>query len=118
MQRIVLKSKIHNATITQVNLKYEGSLTIDEQLLEKADIAENERVQVVNCNNGTRLETYVITGEKGSGIIGLNGPAARLGNVGDIIHIITYAIVSEKELESFRPKVIILDKNNKIAVKK
>ena len=110
MQRIVMKSKIHNAQVTQVNLHYEGSITIDEQLMAEADIIEGERVQVVNINNGARLETYVIQGEKGSGIIGLNGPAARLAVEGDIIHIITYALLDEVELRSFEPIVIILEK--------
>ena len=113
-QRIVLKSKINNAVVTQVNLQYEGSLTIDGYLMAEADIVQNERVQVVNINNGARFETYVITGGKGSGIIGLNGPAARLGNKVDRIHIITYAFVNEEELKSFKPAVIILDENNKI----
>lgn len=114
MQRIVMKSKIHNAEVTQVNLHYEGSITIDEQLMAEADIIEGERVQVVNINNGARMETYVIKGEKGSGIIGLNGPAARLAVEGDIIHIITYAVIDDVELRSFEPTVIILGENNKV----
>ena len=118
MQRTLLKSKIHNARVTHANLYYEGSITIDEYLMEKADIAEHEQVQVVNCNNGARFETYVIKGERVSGIICLNGPAARLGNVSDTVHILTYATVSEDEREFFKPVVLILDEKNTIAVEK
>ena len=116
--RIMLKSKIHNALVTQVDLKYDGSLTIDENLMLEADIIENERVQVVNVNNGARFETYVIKGDKNSGIMGLNGPAARLGQVGDIIHILAYTIISDEELHNFEPINIILDKNNWVNRKK
>ena len=118
MQRILLKSKIHNARETHANLFYEGSITIDENLMEKADIVEHEQVQVVNCNNGARFETYVIKGERGSGMICLNGPAARLGNVGDTVHILTYAVVSEEEREFFKPVVLVLSDRNSIVEEK
>jgi aspartate 1-decarboxylase len=118
MRRILLKSKIHNATVTQSNLYYEGSITIDSDLLEEADMIANERVQVVNIDNGERFETYIILGEAGTGIIGLNGPAARLGMKGDKIHILTYTTISDDELDSFHPRVIILDENNKIKSRK
>ena len=118
MRRIILKSKIHNAGVTQSNLYYSGSITIDESLMEKSNIVENERVQVVNVNNGARFETYVIKGKRGSGEICLNGPAARLGVENDTIHILTYATVSEEELEKFKPVLIILDEKNEIVEEK
>ena len=118
MQRILLKSKIHNARVTQSNLCYEGSITIDEYLMERADIIEYERVQVVNCNNGARFETYVIKGEKGSGIIGLNGPAARLGQENDTVHILSYASIAEEERQNYSPVLLILGEKNKIVEKK
>ena len=114
MFRIMMKSKIHSARITQANLLYEGSITIDEDLMEKADILLNERVQVVNVNNGARFETYVIKGERGSGSICLNGPAARLGTEHDVIHIISYAHVDESERDDFHSTVIILHEDNTI----
>ncbi len=117
MRRVMLKSKIHNAVVTQTELTYAGSITIDSKLLEESDIIENERVQVVNLNNGARFETYVIKGEKGTGMICLNGPAARLSAVGDLIHIISYAYVSEEELQDYKSFVIILNDNNEIIQK-
>jgi aspartate 1-decarboxylase len=92
-----MKSKIHNATITEANVNYEGSITIDEDIMEKADMVVNEKVQVVNMNNGNRLETYVIKGKKGSKVICMNGPAALLCKKGERVHIISYALVDEKE---------------------
>jgi aspartate 1-decarboxylase len=106
-----MKSKIHNATVTQANLNYEGSITIDEELMEKADLVKGERVQIVNLNNSERLETYVIVGEKGSGVVGMNGPAALKCKKGDKIHIISYVMVDNGEVKE---KVIILDDKNKI----
>ena len=97
MQITVLKSKISYATITDTELYYVGSITIDEDIMESANIRENERVQVVNLNNGERLETYVIKGERGSKVFALNGPAARKGMVGDSIFILTYAVIDESE---------------------
>ena len=109
-----MKSKIHNATITQAKLNYEGSITIDQDLMEKADIVEGERVQIVNLNNGERLETYTIIGERGSGIIGMNGPAALKCKEGNKVHIISYVIVDDKERKDIKEKVIILKEGNKI----
>ena len=114
MYRIMLKSKIHRATITQADLNYEGSLTIDQDLLDRADILMHEKVAVVNINNGARFETYVIPGERGSGIICLNGAAARLGEVGDKVIIISYANMTTEELKNLNAdKVVdqIKDKN-------
>ncbi len=109
-----LKSKIHSATITEANLHYMGSITIDEALLDAAHILPNEKVQVVNNNNGNRLETYVIKGERNSGIICLNGAAARMAQPGDKVIIITYAMMTEEEFQTFTPTVIIVDDNNRI----
>ncbi|HEY9362940.1 MAG TPA: aspartate 1-decarboxylase [Chitinophagaceae bacterium] len=114
MQIQILKSKIHRAVITEANLHYVGSLTLDEDLMEAANIIENEKVQVVNVNNGERLETYVITGKRGSGICCLNGPAARRGMTGDTIVIITYALMDFEEAKQFKPWVIFPKEGNKI----
>ena len=105
----VVKSKIHNVTVTEANLKYIGSITIDEDLMLAANIIENEKVQVVNNNNGERLETYVIKGTKGSGVICLNGAAARLAQPGDIIIIIAYGFMDFEEAKKFKPKFIFPD---------
>jgi len=108
------KSKIHRARVTQAELYYQGSLTIDSDLLDAADILPYERVQVCNVNNGERFETYAIPGKRRSGIICLNGAAARLGSVGDEIIIITYGTFNEEELKHFIPNVVLVDKDNKI----
>lgn len=108
------KGKIHGATVTEANLNYMGSITIDETLLEAAGIRPNEKVQVVNNNNGSRLETYVIKGVRDSGVICLNGAAARLVQPGDKVIIITYAMMTEEEAQDFAPKVVMVDGNNKI----
>jgi aspartate 1-decarboxylase len=108
------KSKIHRASVTQAELHYEGSLTVDSDLLDAADIIPYERVQVCNINNGERFETYIIPGKRRTGVICLNGAAARLGSVGDELIIITYATFTEEELKNYKPTVIILDKKNKI----
>jgi aspartate 1-decarboxylase len=108
------KSKIHRAVVTEANLYYEGSLTVDSDLLDAADILPYERVQVVNVNNGERFETYAIPGKRRSGIICLNGAAARLGHIKDEIIIITYGTYSPEELKTYKPTVILLDKENKI----
>ena len=105
----VVKSKIHKVSVTEANLQYVGSITIDEDLMEAADILENEKVQVVNINNGERLETYVIKGERGSGSVCLNGPAARKAAVGDVIIIISYASIDYKEAKTFKPRLIFPD---------
>lgn len=105
----VVKSKLHRVTITEANLNYVGSLTIDEDLMDAANLIENEKVQVVNINNGERLETYVITGERGSGVICMNGAAARKVQVGDIIIIISYASMDFEEAKTFQPSIIFPD---------
>lgn len=110
----VYKSKIHRAVVTEANLNYVGSITIDEALMEAAGIIEGERVQIVNNNNGERLETYVITGERGSGMICLNGAAARTAQIGDILIIIAYAWMTPDELKDFTPKTVFPDQHNKI----
>lgn len=114
MLRYMCKSKIHRATVTEANLKYMGSITIDKRLLKAADILAYERVQVVNLNNGTRFETYVLEGKAGSGVICLNGPAARWGEVGDEVIIISYALMREEELKNFKARIIFVDKKNRI----
>lgn len=114
MIRTFLKSKIHRASVTQADLNYEGSLTVDSKLLEKADILVHEKVSVVNINNGARFETYVIPGSPGSGIICLNGAAARLGEVGDKVIIISYAEMTTEEYSLYSPKVLLLDDDNQI----
>ncbi|MDX2444747.1 MAG: aspartate 1-decarboxylase [Bacteroidales bacterium] len=111
----VVKSKIHKVTVTEANLQYVGSITIDENLMDAARIIENEKVQVVNINNGERLETYVIKGERGSGDICLNGAAARKAAVGDVIILITYAMMDLEEAKSFKPTLLFPDTlSNKI----
>lgn len=105
----VVKSKLHRVTITEADLNYVGSLTIDEDLMDAANLIENEKVQVVNINNGERLETYVITGERGSGVICMNGAAARKVQVGDIIIIISYATMEFEEAKTFKPSIIFPD---------
>ncbi|MBQ4898432.1 aspartate 1-decarboxylase [Paenibacillus sp. Marseille-P2973] len=112
MYRTMMKSKIHRATVTEANLNYIGSITIDESLMESADLLENEKVQIVNNNNGARLETYVIPGPRGSGVICLNGAAARLVQPGDQVIIISYAQMSPEELRSHMPTVVFVDENN------
>lgn len=110
----LLKAKIHCATVTEANLQYMGSITIDEELMKAANILPNERVQVVNNNNGERLETYVIKGTPGSGVICLNGAAARLVQPKDIVIIMAYAMMEEKEAKAYTPIVIMVDQENKI----
>ncbi len=110
----VKKSKIHRATVTEANLNYMGSVSIDEDLLEAANIYEGERVQVLNINNGQRLETYVIKGERGSGIISINGAAARKMGAGDKVIIISYAFIDPEEHKDFRSVNVFPDDNNKI----
>lgn len=114
MLRVVCRSKLHRATVTETNLEYEGSITIDRELLVKAGIAPYEMVQVVNINNGARFETYVMEGEAGSGVICLNGAAARLAVPGDRIIIIAYGMVTEEEMKGFQPRIIQLDEANRI----
>ncbi|MCL6602347.1 MAG: aspartate 1-decarboxylase [Paenibacillus sp.] len=113
MYRHMMKSKIHRATVTEANLNYVGSITIDEDLMEAADLLENEKVQIVDNNNGSRLETYVIPGPRGSGVICLNGAAARLVHPGDTVIIISYAMLSTEELIAHKPTVVFVDDHNK-----
>lgn len=110
----VLKSKIHRAVITEANLNYVGSITIDEDLMDAANLIANEKVQVVNVNNGERLETYVIKGKRGSGVICMNGPAARLVAVGDVVIIISYATMEFEEAKKFSPTAIFPKEGNKL----
>ncbi|SMC24263.1 L-aspartate 1-decarboxylase [Desulfacinum hydrothermale DSM 13146] len=112
MRRIMLKSKLHRARVTEANLEYEGSLTIDENLMKMADILPFEQVKVYNVSNGARFETYAITGPAGQGDICLNGAAARMGAPGDLIIIATYAEYDEKELRDHQPQVVLLDGTN------
>jgi aspartate 1-decarboxylase len=114
MQIEILKSKIHRAVITEANLQYMGSLTLDEDLMEAAHIVENEKIQVVNVNNGERIETYVIKGKRGSGTVCLNGPAARKGAVGDVVIIISYALISMDEAKNFQPYIVFPKEGNKV----
>ncbi len=110
----LLKSKIHRAHITEANLYYEGSVTIDEKLMQAANIIEGEKVEVFNLNNGHRLETYAIKGKVGSGVICLNGPASRGACVGDEVVIVSYALAEEQELKNIKPKIIKVDARNQI----
>src|SRR5277367_2847504 len=110
----ILKSKIHRVKITQAELHYVGSITIDEALMEAANLIEGEKVQVVNINNGERLETYVIKGERNSGVICLNGPAARKAQVGDIVIVISYASMEMEEAKKFKPALVFPTPDNKL----
>lgn len=114
MFRNMMNGKIHRATVTEANLNYVGSITIDEDLLDAVGMIANEKVQIVNNNNGARLETYIIPGERGSGVICLNGAAARLVQKGDIVIIISYALVAEEMVATHKPKVAIMDEDNRI----
>ena len=115
MLRVMCSSKIHGATVTQTELQYEGSITIPADLMEAADLLPGERVQVLNLNNGSRIETYVIEGPAGSGNVCLNGPAAREAYLGDAIHILSYAMMDEQEAHACRMKVVHVDENNHLA---
>lgn len=114
MKRVMFKSKLHRAHVTQAELYYEGSITIDSELMETANILEYEKVQVVNVNNGHRFETYALKGEAGSRTICLNGAAARLGHVGDEVIIITYAEYTEDEVRSHKPTIVLVDEHNDV----
>ncbi len=117
MERIMFKSKIHRASITQADLNYEGSLTVDEELMEAANMLTYEKISIVNINNGERIETYLIAGERGSRTICLNGAAARRGAVGDRIIIISYANMTEEEAIKHKPTVVLVDEHNNIVDK-
>jgi len=110
----MLVAKIHNAVVTDCQLNYGGSITIDEELMERAGLFVSQRVSVLNLNNGARFETFVIKGKRGSGEVVLNGPAARLGQVGDRIHILAYALADESELSSGRSRILYLDEKNRV----
>ncbi|MBN1252504.1 MAG: aspartate 1-decarboxylase [Bacteroidales bacterium] len=112
----LVKSKIHKVSVTEANLQYVGSITIDEDLMDASNIIENEKVQVVNVNNGERIETYVIKGERGSGMICLNGPAARRVAVGDIVIIIAYATMDFEEAKSFKPRFVFPDSETNMLI--
>ena len=112
--RVMLKSKIHRARVTQANIDYEGSVSIDERLMEAADILPYEQVQVLNANNGARFETYAIEAEPDSGEIGIQGPAAHLASVGDIVIILTYRQVEEEEAHNYHPTLVYVDEKNAI----
>jgi aspartate 1-decarboxylase len=112
----VLKSKIHRAKITQAELHYVGSITLDPNLMDAANLIEGEKVQVLNVNNGERLETYVITGERGSGMVCINGPAARKMHVGDLVIVVSYATMDFEEAKQFKPWVIFPDAENHLTI--
>lgn len=114
MQIEILKSKVHRAIITEANLNYVGSLTLDEDLMDAANMIENEKITVVNTNNGERLETYLIKGKRGSGVVCLNGPAARKGNEGDVVIIISYAQMDFEDAKSFKPALVFPKEGNKL----
>jgi aspartate 1-decarboxylase len=114
MFRTMMSGKIHRATVTEANLNYVGSITIDQDILDNVGMLPNEKVQIVNNNNGARLETYIIPGERGSGVFCLNGAAARLVQPGDVIIVISYKMVPEEKVHTHVPKVAIMDENNKI----
>jgi aspartate 1-decarboxylase len=114
MYRTMLKSKLHRATVTQANLHYVGSITIDADLMDAADLLPGEQVAVVDVTNGARLETYVIGGERGSGVIGINGAAAHLVHAGDLVIIISYAALPDAESKAYEPKVVFVDAQNRM----
>ncbi|MFD2445829.1 aspartate 1-decarboxylase [Bacillus sp. CGMCC 1.16607] len=114
MFRTMMNGKIHRARVTEADLNYVGSITIDQDILDAVGMVANEKVQIVNNNNGSRFETYIIPGERGSGVICVNGAAARLVQKGDVVIIISYVLVAEEKIESHKPKVAIMDENNQI----
>lgn len=114
MFRTLMNAKIHRARVTEANLNYIGSITIDADILDAVGMVANEKVQIVNNNNGARFETYIIPGERGSGVFCLNGAAARLVQKGDVIIVISYALVPEEKIAEHRPKIAIMDENNRI----
>jgi aspartate 1-decarboxylase len=112
--RIMMKSKIHRATVTQADLDYVGSVTLDAALMEAADLLEGEQVAIVDITNGARIETYVIPGERGSGVIGINGAAAHLVHPGDLVIIMSYAVLSDEEARALNPRVVHVDEKNRV----
>lgn len=117
MQRFILRAKLHRLKVTDRNIEYEGSLTIDSDLLCAADIAAGEKVQVVDVNNGARFETYILEGKPGSGQVCLNGAAARLAEIGDLIIVIAYGLVDDGEISKVKPRVVLVGEGNKIRKK-
>ncbi|AMY22169.1 aspartate 1-decarboxylase [Rhodococcoides fascians] len=113
MFRTMMKSKIHRATVTHADLHYVGSVTVDQELMEAADLLEGEQITIVDIDNGARLETYVITGERGSGVIGINGAAAHLVNPGDLVILIAYGVMNEQEVADYAPRVVFVDDKNR-----
>ena len=114
MLRSLCRSKIHRATVTEANLQYDGSLTLDSVLMHAADILPSEKVQVVNINSGQRFETYVIRGPENSGVVCLNGAAARMGQVGDLVIVMAYALCTEDEAHALTPRIVFVDAENRI----
>ena len=114
MQIQILKSKVHRAVVTEANLNYVGSLTLDEDLMDAANMIEHEKIQVVNVNNGERIETYLIKGQRGTGVVCLNGPAARKGAEGDVVIVISYALMDFEEAKAFKPVVVFPKDGNKL----
>ncbi|MBI4313958.1 MAG: aspartate 1-decarboxylase [Candidatus Omnitrophica bacterium] len=114
MLREMYKSKIHRATVTEANLQYQGSITLDKKLMDAADLLPNEKVQVVNLHNGTRIETYCFEGKPGTGVVCMNGAAARWAQVGDEIIIIAYALMDTAEAKKHKPRVLFVDRNNRL----
>ncbi len=114
MQRIMLKSKLHRVTVTHAELHYEGSCAIDEDLIEAADLLEYQKIDIYNVNNGERFSTYVIRAERGSGIISLNGAAARRGSAGDLVIIASYGLMDEVEARNYQPRLVYVDEKNRI----
>jgi aspartate 1-decarboxylase len=114
MFRTMLKSKIHRATVTQADLHYVGSVTVDEDLMDAADLLEGEKVAIVDVTNGARLETYVISGPRGSGVIGINGAAARLVHPGDLVILIAYGVMEDAEAREYVPRVVFVDSENRV----
>jgi aspartate 1-decarboxylase len=114
VMRIMMKSKIHRATVTQADLDYVGSVTLDAALMEAADLLEGEQVAIVDITNGARIETYVIPGERGSGVIGINGAAAHLVHAGDLVILISYAVLSDAEARALEPRIVHVDEHNRI----
>ncbi len=115
MLRTMLKSKIHRATVTGADLDYVGSVTVDADLLDAADLLPGEQVAIVDITNGARLETYVIPGERGSGVLGINGAAAHLVHPGDLVILISYAAMDDREAREFRPRIVFVDERNRVA---
>ena len=114
MLQYMLKSKLHRATVTDANLNYEGSLTVDRNLMEEVGLRPFEKIKIYNINNGERFDTYIIEGPAGSGVIALNGAAARKGMIGDLVIIVSYALYDQAELVSYQPRIAVLDRDNRI----